>query len=307
MKTLILKSDRGSFERFYIEQMQRENIDVSSFYRPLKEIMRYVSLIHIQKLNLPFSSIWYGNWKKYIQNYEEVIIFDRNYNWNIVEYIHRKNPNCRIIIWYWNPINQLKRIPQKYLEYCEEWSFDFGDCKKYYMRYNNQFTFSKVFDKKNNHRIKWKLYFVGADKGRAEQLCFIKKCAEADGLKVKFIVTRDKTSNNSEIEYSMPITYEDNLKYLYSSECIVEILQREQEGLSVRCLEALFLQKKIITNNSKIVQYEFYNPNNFFVIKKNNLTKESLHDFLSMPYVTVDQSVIKKYDFINWLNNFKSQ
>ena len=116
MKTLILKSDRGDFEKFYIEHMQKKKITTVPYYKNLGTLLRYMAVIYVQKLKLPFSSIWYGSWKKDVKNIK-YNSFDRNFNWNVIEYIHRRNPACRIIVWYWNPITEKKRIPFKYREF----------------------------------------------------------------------------------------------------------------------------------------------------------------------------------------------
>ena len=111
MRTLILKSDRDSFEKYYLKKMNGKDAAALPYYRPLNEFFRYLSVLHMQKLKLPGSSFWYGPWKRQIHTFDNVILFDRNYNWNIIKYIHKKNPGCRIIVWYWNPLAQSVRVP----------------------------------------------------------------------------------------------------------------------------------------------------------------------------------------------------
>ena len=137
------------------------------YYRPLNEFFRYLSVLHMQKLKLPGSSFCYGPWKRQIHTFDNVILFDRNYNWNIIKYIHKKNPGCRIIVWYWNPLAQSVRVPGRYRKYCEEWSFNIADCKQYGLNYNVQFTFWDSI-KTWNSKMEYDAYFVGRDKGRRD-------------------------------------------------------------------------------------------------------------------------------------------
>jgi len=55
----------------------------------------------------------------------------------------------------------------------------------------------------------------------------------------------------------------------------------------------------LITTNKTILGYEFYHPNNIFVLDNNY---DQLLEFLELPYVEMDDSIIKTYSFTNWLN-----
>lgn len=302
MKTLILKSDRGSFEKFYIKNMTLSGVTTEAIYRPMNEILRYFSVVWLQKLNIPFGSIWYGRWKKKLSSYDKVIIFE-SYNWNIIEYIKHKNPRCRIIVWYWNPITEKNRLPVKYRNMCEEWSFDKANCEKYHLNYNVQFTFKRLFLNRIRNKGNY-MYFVGKDKGRGKILKDLKDCLETSNLETKFIIVKDKTSALKGVNYSNPISYEQNLQYLLDALCIVDIVQKQQTGLTVRCVEALYLQKKIITNNVQIRKYSFFNSNNIYILKESKIYVNELLEFIAKPYVPLEDSVYDKYDFANWCENF---
>ena len=303
MKTLILKSDRGSFEKFYIKNMQTQNVYTTSFFKKMGKIRRYISIFFIQKLKVPFSFLWYGNWKRDLNKYNNVIIFDRNYNWNIIKFIYKRNPKCRIIVWYWNPLATIQRVPKKYRKYCEEWSFDRKDCDKYGLKYNVQFSFQKIFENKETKKV-YELYFVGYDKGRLNSLLELKKKISISEEKVKFIVVKDKNSKIIDYAYSSPVSYEENLDYLSKSDTIIEFVQGGQNGITVRCIEALFSMKKIITNNKEIIKYNFYNKNNIFVYDEKSVSIKQLEDFLKAEYNNIDLDIMSQYDFSYWLKNF---
>ncbi|SDE27655.1 hypothetical protein SAMN05421544_10631 [Riemerella columbipharyngis] len=54
----------------------------------------------------------------------------------------------------------------------------------------------------------------------------------------------------------------------------------------------------MITNNLSIRNYDFYNPNNIFIIENKKL--EGLEDFLMKKY-EVNQEIKEKYSFSNWI------
>ena len=72
----------------------------------------------------------------------------------------------------------------------------------------------------------------------------------------------------------------------------------------MRCIEALFMKKKIITNNRAIVQYDFYNKNNILLLNMDQISIENIKKFLSLPYVDIDYKITQKYEFTQWLKNF---
>ncbi len=302
METLILKSDRDSFEKFYIKNMEANKVRTFPYYKNYGEWFRIFEVLWLERLRLPFSSILYGEWKKHIKDAKNVILFDRNYNWDVIKYIHRKNPSCRIIVWYWNPITPKVRIPSLYREICEEWSYNPNDCIRYGFKKNNQFSFIKLKDQTVGSE-EYSLYFVGTDKGRSAYLKELGGLFDELKEKVKFLLIKDKTSVG-DFDYSKPISYEENLENLRKTKCIAEITQKNQEGLTVRCVEALLMNKKVITNNPSILQYDFYKPSNILLFEPQKTTIEEIKLFLQEPYQSLDPSMIEKYDFNGWLKNF---
>lgn len=57
--------------------------------------------------------------------------------------------------------------------------------------------------------------------------------------------------------YSWRMDYTEVCKYVMESNSVIEILQDGQEGISLRVFESLFFEKKLVTNNRHIVDYDF--------------------------------------------------
>ena len=80
---------------------------------------------------------------------------------------------------------------------------------------------------------------------------------------------------------------------------IVEIQRTEQVGLSFRIFEALGHDKKLITTNSDIVNYDFYNPQNILVVDEHNI--QIPDEFVNSPYVKIADSILSKYKIEKWV------
>src|SRR5690606_39098696 len=63
------------------------------------------------------------------------------------------------------------------------------------------------------------------------------------------------------------IPFSEIFKYSENSKIVIDIAHANQKGLSMRPFEALGLKRKLITNNTDIKNYDFYNPNNIFIIE----------------------------------------
>lgn len=86
---------------------------------------------------------------------------------------------------------------------------------------------------------------------------------------------------------------------LLSASILIDVNISEHNGLSFRIFEALGYGKKIITTNTNIIHYDFYNPNNIYIWHQSNIQK--LEKFISSPYQQVNDDLKQKYSFSNWI------
>lgn len=95
------------------------------------------------------------------------------------------------------------------------------------------------------------------------------------------------------------VSFEENLKRSRQSRVLVDFVIDEHSGLSFRTFEALGYRKKLITTNVKVLNYDFYHPNNILVWDGEDFSK--LNDFLELPYYEIDIGIRQKYSFGNWI------
>jgi glycosyltransferase involved in cell wall biosynthesis len=96
------------------------------------------------------------------------------------------------------------------------------------------------------------------------------------------------------------IDHEKLPEYYKNSKALLDLTRENQHGLSFRVFEAMALEKKIITDNEYIKNYDFYNPNNILVL---NATCSNLDKcFFELPYEKIPEEVYYKYTLDNWVN-----
>ncbi len=88
------------------------------------------------------------------------------------------------------------------------------------------------------------------------------------------------------------------IEKMKEAEILIDLVRQNQTGLSFRIFEAMALHKKIITNNTTIKDYDFYNENNILVIDNENITIPET--FLNSEYQPLSEELYQKYTLDNF-------
>lgn len=282
---LLLKKDNKKYFLENIKEMQK----YYSFNFDFLKILS-LKLMKKSKFSLLFK-LCLGKWKKTINNYDMVILFDDEYDIEISRYIRRKNKKIKIILWYWNPVSSYVNGAHETDCVDEIWTYNKFDAEKYNFKYNTQFYIKENLE---NKKMKYDIVFCGKNKGREDNILNVQKEIEKENLICYFKIV------NSKKDY---ISYKDYLDLILSSKCILDYNNEEIAPLTLRPLEALFYNKKLVTNNKDIKNYDFYNSNNIFILGEDKL--ENLKDFLDREYVEIDKEIIENYSYNKWIQRFK--
>ena len=232
-----------------------------------------------------------GNWKNKINDVDKVIIFDTMYYKEVGEYIKKKNPKCKTIMYFWNIIDDKRKTILKDKNIDEFYTFDIDESKKYNIKYNPQFYTYDI--KLDNNIIDNDVFFLGRDKGRKDNILKLERELNEKNIKTNFIFL------DNEYDY---YSYDKYTGYLSRSKAILDFNIDNQVGLSLRCMEALFYEKKLITNNKSIKKYDFYNSHNVFILGIDDINK--IDKFINSKYVKIDKKILDNYTIDSWLSRF---
>lgn len=280
---LILKSKDDDYLFKYI--------DDNSIYNTYKTNMNEKSIIFriCRKFQTPMLRKYFSQWKKNIKDCDQVIIFDSAYCRQVTKLIKKENKNAKIILYYWNKIENLP-IMDKNID--DIYTFNLEDSQKFNIYFNPQF-YTKNIKIQDTESYTYDVTFIGCAKERKENIIKIE-----DVLKNKNIKTNIKIIDKKE-DY---IKYENYLDEIANSKAILEIA-KENAGLTLRTMESIFLNKKLITNYKNIERYDFYNSNNIFILGKDDINE--IDNFLKSKYEVINLNILKKYEYENWKSNFK--
>lgn len=283
---------------FFLTYFNNKNV-IGSWI--LKEIPLPLMIVRKVSEILGFSlSYWYGSWKKELHDINTVIIFAKPRDFEVINYIKKKNPSIRIIYYYWNPVSKVDLISEKYLENVELWSFDLDDCLKYNMKFNSTFYFKEIDIPNINHEFD--ILFLGLNKGRKDFLVDFEKKAKDMNISTYFHIIPDDNEDNK--DGLKRVAYEEYLKLIAKSKAILDIVPKGQAGLTVRSMESIFLNKKLITSDITIIHQDFYKKENIFIIGHDDYN--CLKNFINTPYVLISEKIIDQYDLNGWLKKFNN-
>ena len=84
------------------------------------------------------------------------------------------------------------------------------------------------------------------------------------------------------------------IKEIYKeSRCILDVEHSAQRGLTMRTIEMIGLNKKLITTNQNISKYDFYDKNNICIINKKNPVVPV--EFWNSPYIPIKNQILQRY------------
>jgi hypothetical protein len=208
----------------------------------------------------------------------------------------------KTIVYYWDGFNHFPRYKESLSYFDDLFSFDPVDVEKYNLKFITNFYF--VQDR--NTETKTDLFFLSSYDSRYPVIKKIVSLLEKQNKKVliyqhtKDLNIIEKKQKNNLIKFiDTHIPFEKTTELMKETKIVLDIHKDIQHGLSFRVFEAMGLGKKLITTNADIINYDFYNPNNIFVWKKD--TDKIPEYFLNTPYQELPENIYRKYSQENWI------
>ena len=183
----------------------------------------------------------------------------------------------------------------------EVYSFEKEDCKQYNLKFAPNWIYNSNIQEHKETTIKYQVFNIISTDKRSAILSRIANDLLSKKINFKFIVY-DKKNNGKDksLEYiSKHIPLSVVNEYTNSSKVMLDINRKGQSGLSFRIFEAMAMQRKIITTNQSIKNYDFYNPNNILIIDEKNIKINK--SFFETSYQPLKDEIYYKYTIQNWV------
>lgn len=224
-------------------------------------------------------------------------------------------PNANLVLYMWDALRNRRLLDKNLSLFDTCHTFDSSDAKSYGMNFRPLF-FSPGFEQEVALDFKYDISFVGtahSDRCRIvsnvkaalpnKTTCYWYLYLQAPwvfyGHKLVNQSFRNESIKNFNFEaLSKPVVQ----SIFFKSRAILDIEHPNQSGLTMRTFETIGANKKLITTNNRIVEYDFFNHDNIFVIDRKNVS-DKIDNFIRGPYIPLTSSLYMKYSLAGWLND----
>ena len=227
---------------------------------------------------------------------------------NIFEMMKQAFPKAKFVLYLWDSVQNVPNGEEKIRWYDRVLTFDPVDAKTYGLLHRPLF-FRKEYEQAcPTESYEYDVAFVGTAHSIRPRVVkqIFSQCQQRGGrcfgylfLPHPLVYVYNKICNpdyrdvkKSDLHFT-PISAARILEVYNKSRSILDVEHSAQRGLTIRTIEMVGMQKKILTTNQLIKEYDFYHPNNICVISKES--PEVREEFLSAPYVPIASDVWDRY------------
>lgn len=237
------------------------------------------------------------------------VLVGRYLDSRIFENFLKTQLNARKILYLWDDVKRIENYYEINKFFDIIYSFDISDCDIYNLNFLPLFYCDEYVY--NNEEKKYDFCFTGFNHSDREimlsnflKIFPIEKYQWFGLLKTTrkhyFLeCVKKKTLKKPFYIQFRTLSILENARILKSSKIVIDIPHSTQAGLSIRTFEALASNTKIITTNTSIRSYDFYNTNNIYVINRDNFIIDP--KFLNKKFIPY--SNIKRYSIDNWVRH----
>lgn len=222
-------------------------------------------------------------------------------------------PTAKFVLYMWDSFGNRKWAVDNLQFFDHAFTFDANDAEKYNINFRPLF-FSSGFEKLQQKDFSYDISFIGtAHTDRYSVISAVNKGLPVGARKFWYLYLQAKWVywiyffTNSGFRKSRISDFEFNSisktkvqSVFDQSKVILDIEHPKQIGLTIRTLETLGARKKLITTNSSVKAYDFYNENNICVVDRRNPIIPQR--FFETPYQDVNSEIFNRYRLEGWMD-----
>lgn len=224
-----------------------------------------------------------------------------------IEFLKKNNPNIKLVFYTWDSFNNNKNGLEIINLFDYKFTFDSEDAKKYNIGFRPLFyvkDYAELYITTNE--IKNDVVFIGtAHSDRYTIVEKIRGWCDQNNLKLftfyfspsKVLFKYHKLTNkdfkmfdNDKIAFKS-LNHEEVIDIYRNSKVILDINHPGQKGLTMRTFETLGAGRKLITTNSEIKKYPFYNKENIMIVDRNNVDLDL--NFFKTDFIKIDDGLLE--------------
>lgn len=297
---------KGAIVHMYDERNNPSSVE--------KILLRKFRVLMTRKINR-----FYKNVVKCEKSFSPDFVFfisPETINKKSILYLKQVFSNASFIMYMWDSIKNKKNTKYIYKYFDKQFSFDNDDCKKYGFNFRPLFFINEFEKNCEVFNYKYDFTFIGSvHSDRAKILNSLYKEFKEKNISFYFylyvpgklmyflrsLIDKDFRELKNKYVHVTSLNKNEVSKIAEESNYIIDINHPKQIGLTMRTIEMLGLKKKLLTTNTHLREYDFYNPSNQIIIERRNVLVDST--LLCEEFQIVDEKVYNKYRLSEWIND----
>lgn len=293
------------------------------------ERLGYNVVLHDER---PFRSVFGKSLIRLGFNSALNVLIDKYYN-NIfddidddIDVLFLVNPECftpslislyrkkckHVIVYMWDSFRN-KKNSDKLIDYSDSFfTFDPHDAEEYHINFKPLFYVPDYIGEPSNGSELYDVSFIGTahssrfkfvsniTRGHSKSLFFYCPSKVVFFIK-KFVFNELSGMKIRDVSFS-PLNRKEVIEILRTSKSTIDIAHPKQQGLTMRSIESIGIQRKLITTNKNVLSYDFYNESNVLVVDEKT-NKSVIDDFLNSSYISPSKEIYSKYYIDNWVRD----
>ncbi len=317
-KILFLSANFFGYEKAIVKRLRELGADVDFYNERPSDSVLTKGIIRVNK-NFYF--------KKINSYYEKILAQTMNHKYDFfllikgetipiffLEKFKKENPAAKMIYYSYDAVHEYPKFLKLYSYFNNNFTFEPKDAQQYHLSFRPLF-----FVKEYQHSIadiskKYDVVFIGS--AHTDRYIIgekIKELCKAKNLKTYFYYYAP-----SKIAFLMKKIFDQNLQKfdfqklsfkkfqhaeiaaIYAqSQSVLDINKPFQNGLTMRTFETLASGKKLLTTNSDIKNYPFYDAENIMILDRNKLEIEA--GFFKSDFKEISAETLEMMTLDSWI------
>lgn len=217
-------------------------------------------------------------------------------------------PNAKKILYLWDDVARVQEFQHYRSLFDIIYSFDKMDCNKYGLNFLPLF-YTQEYEYDNEIK-RYDFSFTGWLHSERER--FVEDIYKENSQRkwcvwlrttrlhviYEFLLTFGKKRPSKFYKYK-DLSMAESALLMKNSRIVIDMPYAHQNGLSIRTIESLAAQCKLITTNKEVKSYDFYNDNNILIVERHNPVIPET--FINKEYIDVPSYIKERYSLNNWI------
>ncbi|OWK74026.1 hypothetical protein CBW16_01000 [Flavobacteriaceae bacterium JJC] len=318
-KILFLSASFFGYEKAIMKRLRELGAEVDFFNeRPSdsllsKGVIRVKSALYQKKINRYYHKILKLSEGK---NYDYfLLIKGETVPCFFLEKFKDRNPSAIKIFYSYDAATEYPKFLKLYPYFDRNFTFEPADAKKYQLHFRPLFFLNEYLVSEGKDQPKNDIAFIGS--AHTDRYLIGEKVREfCDKLNLKpffyyyapgktaFVLKKIFDKNLKQFDMKKlsfkKLKHSEIAEIYKDSFSVLDINKPFQKGLTMRTFEALASGKKLLTTNSDIKYYPFYEPENIHILDRNQLNLQA--GFFNTGFKRIDADVLDKMSLDSWLH-----